>query len=53
MYVFKADNIRHKNSIYGDTIAYLESDSLWHINIDTKEDWQKAEMIANMLRAAA
>ena len=53
VYVFKADNIRHKNSIYGDTIAYLESDSLWHINIDTKEDWQKAEMIANMLRAAA
>ena len=52
VYVFKADNIRHKNSIYGDSISYVESDSLWHINIDTKEDWQRAEMIANMMQAA-
>ncbi len=49
VYVFKADNIRKQNSIYGDTISYLETDSLWHINIDTAEDWQRAEMIANML----
>jgi CMP-N,N'-diacetyllegionaminic acid synthase len=48
VYVFKADNIRSKNSIYGDTISYLESDSLWHINIDTMEDWKRAEMIAMM-----
>ena len=52
VYVFKADNIRNKHSIYGESISYLESDSLWHINIDTKEDWQRAEMIATMLHAA-
>lgn len=52
VYVFKANNIRYKNSIYGDSISYVESDSLWHINIDTKEDWQRAEMIANMMQAA-
>lgn len=51
VYVFKADNIRNKNSIYGDTIAYLETDNLWHINIDTADDWKRAEMIANMLLA--
>lgn len=49
VYVFKADNIRFQNSIYGKTISYLESDNLWHVNIDTAEDWKRAEMIAQML----
>ena len=49
VYIFKADNIRQHNSIYGNTISYLESDNLWHVNIDTTEDWKRAEMIANML----
>lgn len=48
VYVFKADNIRHLNSIYGNTISYLESDSLWHVNIDTAADWDQAEMIAEL-----
>lgn len=46
VYVFKADNIRLHNSIYGKSISYLESDSPWHINIDTAEDWKQAEEIA-------
>ncbi|HEX8358013.1 MAG TPA: acylneuraminate cytidylyltransferase family protein, partial [Segetibacter sp.] len=33
VYVFKADNIRNKNSIYGESISYLQSESLWHVNI--------------------
>ncbi len=49
VYVCRADNIRHLNSIYGQSIAYLETDHLWHINIDTTEDWLRAEGIANML----
>lgn len=53
VYVFKADNIRNKHTIYGKSITYLESDHLWHVNIDTSEDWNRAEMIANMLRAVA
>jgi CMP-N,N'-diacetyllegionaminic acid synthase len=51
VYVFKADNIRQQNSIYGKTISYLESDNLWHINIDTTEDWKRAEMIADIMCA--
>lgn len=49
VYVFKADNIRKQNCIYGETISHLESDSLWHVNIDTMADWQRAETIAKML----
>lgn len=53
VYVFKAENIRSKNSIYGHSISYLESDSLWHVNIDTTDDWKRAEMVANMLSIAS
>lgn len=52
VYVFKADNIRRLNSIYGQTISYLESGHLWHVNIDTTKDWKRAEMIASMLLPA-
>ncbi|MCW3107724.1 MAG: neuA [Segetibacter sp.] len=53
VYVFKADNIRNQNSIYGKTVSYLESDNLWHVNIDTTEDWKLAEMIAKTLCMAS
>lgn len=46
VYVFKADNIRLHNSIYGQSISYLESDCLQHINIDIPEDWERAEVMA-------
>lgn len=49
VYVFRADNIRKQNSIFGKTISYLESENMWHVNIDTTEDWKRAEMIAKML----
>lgn len=53
VYVFKADNVRRHNSIYGSTISYVETDHLWHVNIDTTDDWKRAEMIAGMLSVAA
>lgn len=49
VYVFKTDVIKNRKNLYGDKIAYLESDNQWHINIDTKDDWYKAEMIAKVL----
>ncbi|GEO09395.1 acylneuraminate cytidylyltransferase family protein [Segetibacter aerophilus] len=49
VYIFKADNIRNRNSIFGQTISYVETDEMWHVNIDTAEDWKRAEMIAKML----
>lgn len=51
VYVFKADNILLHNNIYGKTISYLESDSPWHVNIDTPEDWKQAEIIASLATA--
>jgi CMP-N,N'-diacetyllegionaminic acid synthase len=46
VYVFKAENILLHNNLYGKSISYLESDSPWHVNIDTAEDWKQAEKIA-------
>lgn len=51
VYVFKADNIRNQQSIYGQSIAYLQSDNLWHVNIDTADDWKRAELIARFIVA--
>ena len=49
VYIFKADIIRGQGSIYGEKIAHIHSENQWHVNIDTHEDWTKAEMIANVL----
>jgi N-acylneuraminate cytidylyltransferase len=49
VYIFKTDVILNQKSLYGNNITYLESDNQWHVNIDTKDDWYKAEMIANVL----
>ena len=51
VYVFKADNIRNHNNIYGSSISYLESDGKWHINIDTIDDWKQAEEMALLQNA--
>ena len=32
-----------QNSLYGDTLAYIESPSNVNVNIDTMDDWKKAE----------
>ena len=47
VYVFKADNVRHTKNMYGEKIAMQESTSAFHINIDTAEDWEKAERMAS------
>ena len=49
VYIFKADNLRKGNSIFGESIAYLQSEHSWHVNIDTFEDWERAETIASMV----
>ncbi|MCY7421136.1 MAG: acylneuraminate cytidylyltransferase family protein [Chitinophagaceae bacterium] len=49
VYIFKADILRGAGSIYGEKIAHIHSENQWHVNIDTHEDWTKAEMIANVL----
>ncbi len=51
VYVFRTEVIKEHKNLYGNKITYLESQNQWHVNIDTKDDWAKAEMIANV-RAA-
>jgi CMP-N,N'-diacetyllegionaminic acid synthase len=49
VYIFKTAVIKAKENLFGDKITYLESENQWHVNIDTKDDWYKAEMIAKVL----
>ena len=49
VYIFRTDVILNQKNLYGNKITYLESDNQWHVNIDTKDDWHKAEMISNVL----
>jgi CMP-N,N'-diacetyllegionaminic acid synthase len=45
VYITKSSVIMNENSLYGTTISFMESDPEFHVNIDTPEDWRKAERI--------
>jgi CMP-N,N'-diacetyllegionaminic acid synthase len=48
IYITKVDCILEQKSIYGQSIAYYDmSNNQPHVNIDTIEDWDKAEQIMN------
>ena len=49
VYIFKTDTIRNNKSVYGNKMSFLDSANQWHVNIDTMDDWAKAEMISNVL----
>lgn len=51
LYLSKTSAILQENSLYGKRIAYLESDPAYHCNIDTMDDWQQAEQMAERLCA--
>jgi CMP-N-acetylneuraminic acid synthetase len=46
IYITKTNVILEQNSLYGNSIAYIESDPEFYVNIDTPEDWEKAELLA-------
>ena len=48
IYLSKTEVIKN-GSLYGNKIAYLESNPEFHVNIDTMEDWEKAEKLLNKL----
>ena len=48
IYVSKTEVIKN-GSLYGNKIAFLESNPEFHVNIDTMEDWEKAEKLLNKL----
>jgi N-acylneuraminate cytidylyltransferase len=45
IYLTKIEVLLNQNSLYGNSIAYTESNAEAHINIDTQEDWAKAELL--------
>ena len=42
IYLTKTNVLLEQNSLYGDTLAYIESPPNFNVNIDTMEDWEKA-----------
>ena len=45
IYITKTNVIQNQNSLYGKTLTYIENNSDIHINLDTMEDWYKAEKL--------
>lgn len=43
VYITKTDVLLKEGSLYGQTLGYIQSEPMWHVNIDTLEDWKEAE----------
>ncbi len=43
VYITRSQVIRQQRSLYGKKIIYQLSNPKYHVNLDTQEDWQKAE----------
>jgi len=51
IYLTKTKVLLNEHSLYGKSTAFIESDSESYVNIDTLQDWKKAEeMIQNKLK---
>jgi CMP-N,N'-diacetyllegionaminic acid synthase len=47
IYITKTSVLLEQNSLYGSKLSYIESPSYFNVNIDTMEDWKKAEDYLN------
>jgi CMP-N,N'-diacetyllegionaminic acid synthase len=48
IYITKTNVLIQQHSLYGKSISYIESDPEFYVNIDTLDDWEKAEeMVKN------
>ncbi len=45
IYITKVDVLLNKKSLYGNSISYIETPKEYYVNIDTIEDWYKAEQL--------
>jgi len=45
VYITKTEVLLNKRSLYGEKVAFLNTDGEPHINIDTMADWKKAERL--------
>lgn len=52
IYITKSNVILEGNSLYGNTISYIESNPEYHVNIDTMDDWEKAVRLAEAFEAS-
>ncbi|QTD37566.1 acylneuraminate cytidylyltransferase family protein [Polaribacter batillariae] len=43
IYITKTAVLLEQQSLFGNSISYIESPKKWYVNIDTMEDWEKAE----------
>lgn len=43
IYITKTSVIKEQQSFYGNHMVYIESDPIFYVNIDTENDWLKAE----------
>ncbi len=50
IYIINAKIIKEQKSLYGTNISYFVHNNEHHINIDTLEDWKKAEQLIQALR---
>jgi CMP-N,N'-diacetyllegionaminic acid synthase len=50
IYLTRCAVIIEQNSLYGESIGYIESNIIHHVNLDTQEDWAKAESILKKIR---
>ena len=50
IYITKSEVIISQQSLYGNDIAFIESDAERHVNIDTMQDWEKAVVLAEKFR---
>ena len=53
IYLTRSEVILEHNSLYGDSIAYIESPKALYVNIDNMADWETAERIAKEYTCAA
>ena len=45
IYITKTEVILEQHSLYGKSTAFIESPSEFYVNIDTEQDWEKAELL--------
>lgn len=49
IYITKTEILLKQNSLYGNSTAFIESDKATYVNIDTIEDWHRAEKLVKSL----
>ena len=51
IYITKTEVLLQQHSLYGKSISYLQSDPEFYVNIDTLDDWEKAESMIKKIKS--